>query len=1380
VQLIDGAPVCSATDLVGFLACEHLTNLERAALAGLVKRPMRADPELDRIAKRGLEHEHRFLAGLREEGRSIVEIAQDDTIEDRGARYRAAAAGTLEAMRSGVDVIYQATFFESARGQLGHGGRPGHEPGQGHEPAPRNEPAPRYEPAPGHEPGAAGSVAAVGWLGFADFLCRVDTPSDLGSWSYEAWDTKLARHVKASALLQLCLYTDLLERLQGTRPAEMHVALGGSAHAVEHFRTADYLAYYRLVRGRFEAFVGTDDAAGDGDAAATAAAGAASAALGVASAAATAALGVASAAATAAAREGPAHPVPSAANAPVYPPLTRPEPVEHCDVCRWVVECKAWRREHDDLSLVAGITTRQRRALREHEPPVDTRRTLAATPIPLEPPLARTSGVREEGLRTVREQARIQVEGEDAGRILYELLPPARLPDGTLEPDRGLLSLPEPSPGDLFFDIEGDPFALEDGVDYLFGVIEPGPAEGAPDPGDVDSGLRAMIPEGAGRPGLPATGLPRRPDGLPPATATGVRFEQLRAFDAPGSTTGSAGPHASTPGSGTDAPTFHATWALDADGQVTPAAEKHAFEELVDLIVDRRNRDPGMHVYHYAAYEPTAMGRLSERYHTREDDVDALLRGGVFVDLFRAVRQGIRASVESYSIKKLEPLYGFRRERDLRDAGTSIVEFETWLELGPDEAASGPQILADIEGYNRDDCVSTLRLRDWLEARRPELAAREGLPTDGLPRPTAETDEPGEKLSDYLARVRAVEESLVAGLSPEQLADAGLRSPEEQARWLLAQLLEWHRREDKSAWWRFFHLMRLTDEELIRESDAMGGLTLAGEPRPDKRSLVYRYRFPEQEHDITPGTDVFDPVTGDSPGEVVDVNNVEGWLELKRGPTKQELPHPRSLVPRDVVGTPEQRESLLRVGASVAENGIDADGDYRAAWDILLCRPPRFVVDPSAGRESQPRGAAPSALRLPGEHGAAALRRIAPLLDHSYLAVQGPPGSGKTTAGAELIVDLVGRGCRVGVTANSHKVIGNLLDKVAEKAKERGVPVRIGQKPGTQADPTCTHARRLDKPEDVRDALANHEIDVAGATGWAWARADMAGSLDLLVVDEAGQVSLANLVAIAPAADSLVLLGDPQQLDQPLKGSHPPGAERSALGHLLGGAKTMPEHLGLLLESTWRLHPDICAYTSEVFYDGRLHAGEGTGRQALAGPGLLRGTGIRWVPVDHTGNRNASAEEASLISDLLADLRAHGGDFTDVHGDLHPLSTRDALVITPYNAQVREIARQAPPDARVGTVDKFQGQEAAISIYSMATSSADEAPRGMEFLYSLNRLNVASSRARCLALVVASPELIRVQCRTPRQMRLANALARLVEVGEKRQWAAGTELRSTT
>ncbi len=1307
MQLIDRAPVYSATDLVGFLACEHLTNLERAAVAGLTQRPDRADPELDRIAKRGLEHEHRFLEALRADGRTIVEIAPDDSIADPGARLRAQADRTLAAMRSGVDVVYQATFFQAAS-------RAG---------APSGQAASSGAAA---APGAARSGAGARWLGLADFLRRVETPSDLGPWSYEAWDTKLARHTKASAILQLCLYTDCLERLQGLRPAQMHVALGGSAHAVDHLRTADYLAYYRLVRARFEAFVSEDD------------------------------------------------------NTPTYPPPTRPDPVEHCEVCRWQVECATWRRRHDDLSLVANITAKQRRVLREHEPPVATRRALAAATIPLDPPLPRRSGAGEEGLRVVREQARIQVEGEDAGRALYELLPPSRLDDDTLEPDRGLLALPAPSRGDLFFDIEGDPFAFEDGVDYLFGVIEPHPPAdpGAPRwPGLPTSPAADAegLPAGD-RPGLPSTDPPRLLADVQPAPArtTGVPVTPAVQPSTNGTYPGS--PNGLHPA---PAPAFHAIWALDRDGQVTPAAEKQAFERLVDLVVDRRARDPDLHVYHYAAYEPTAMGRLSERYHTREDAVDDLLRNGVFVDLFRAVRQGLRASVESYSIKKLEPLYGLTREVDLRDAGSSIVAFETWLELGEDEAAQGPEILARIAGYNRDDCVSNWKLRDWLEERRPELAAKIGVPAADLPRPAPRAEEPSEPLSEYLARVAGLEERLTAGIPPEQLADPAGMSDEDRARWLLAQLLAWHRREDKSAWWRYFELMRLTDEELIEQRDALGGLRLEGEPRPDKRSLVYRYRFPEQEHDIQPGTDVFDPATGAPPGTVAGVNNVEGWIELKRGPKRATAPHPRSLVPREIVGTPEQRESLLRVGEWVAGNGIDAEGPYRAVRDILLRRPPRFVPGEGAGpvalpgeaagergREAPSRGAT-AALRLPGEHATDALRRLAPALDHSYLAVQGPPGSGKTTAGAELIVDLVvDHGCRIGVTANSHKVIGNLLDKVAKAAEVRGSAVRIGQKPATDEDPTCDAARPLKDNGALRDALVNGEIDVAGATAWAWAREEMAGSLDLLVVDEAGQVSLANLVAVAPAADSLVLLGDPQQLDQPLKGSHPPGAERSALGHLLGDARTMPEDLGLLLESTWRLHPDICGYTSEVFYDGKLSPGEGTERQDLDGPGRLDGTGIRWVPVEHAGNRNASAEEASLISDLLADLRALGGTFTDTHGRLRPLSIGDALVITPYNAQVREIASRVS-GVRVGTVDKFQGQEAPISIYSMATSSAAEAPRGMEFLYSLNRLNVASSRARCLALVVASPELIRVQCRTPRQMRLANALARLVEVGEK-------------
>jgi superfamily I DNA and/or RNA helicase len=289
---------------------------------------------------------------------------------------------------------------------------------------------------------------------------------------------------------------------------------------------------------------------------------------------------------------------------------------------------------------------------------------------------------------------------------------------------------------------------------------------------------------------------------------------------------------------------------------------------------------------------------------------------------------------------------------------------------------------------------------------------------------------------------------------------------------------------------------------------------------------------------------------------------------------------------------------------------------------------------------------------------------------------------------------------------------------------------------------------------------------VVGATGWTWAREELTGSLDVLIVDEAGQMSLANTIAAAPAAVNLVLLGDPQQLDQPLKGSHPPGAERSALAHILDGAATMPPELGLFIEQTRRLHPDVCRFTSEAFYEGKLEPYPGLEHQDLHGVAPLSGTGIRLVPVAHVGNTNDSPEEADAVAEIIGSLLDADASWTDADGTRHRIGLDDVLVITPYNAQVGEIERRLPPAARIGTVDKFQGQQAPISIYSMATSSTADAPRGMEFLYSLNRLNVATSRARCLAVLVASPQLVRVRCRTPRQMQLANALARLVEFAD--------------
>jgi uncharacterized protein len=1179
MQLIDGTPVFSATDLVGYLACEHLTALESAALAGLVERPVRDDRELEVIRRRGLQHEVRYLEQLRSEGRNVVEIDRDDET-DQGARIRAQAESTLAAMRDGVDVVYQATFFD---------GR---------------------------------------WLGYADFLLRVEDPqhpSPWGDYHYEVADTKLARHVKAGAVLQMCSYVEQLERLQGVPPARMHVVLGGSAHETASLRVDDYMAYYRAARQRFEAVM-------------------------------------------------------LAGAPPVYPPAdTYPEPVEHCDVCRWSELCAARRHADDHLSLVAGITARQRTALVGRE--IDTVVRLANAPIPFSPPLDGTSAA---SVERVREQARIQIQGRGLPKPIYELLEPP--PGEPIEAERGLAMLPPPSDGDLFLDLEGDPYAFEDGIDYLFGVLD---TEG----------------------------------------------------------------------------TFTPIWATDPEhpSEITLAGEKAAFERVMDLLIERLAAFPDMHVYQYASYEPTALKRLMGRHATREDEVDSLLRGGVLVDLFRAVRQGLRASVESYSIKRIEALYDFARDVDLRDAGSSIVAFEEWLQLGDGDRPSSV-ILDEIARYNRDDVVSTARLRDWLEDRRAELADATG---QSVPRPTPVSGDAPVDTAASEAHVAYVADALVAGVP----LDRSERTAEQDARWLLAQLLSWHRREKKATYWEFFHRMELDATELTVDKGALGPLEVVGrvsEPSvPSARARlvrqVWRYRYPLQEYDIGSRSELYDPALRQAapdagmkawrlPATIVGADAADGTIDLEWKGGFEAPQHPAGLVPLDVFQDGLHRQALLRLGEWVVEHGIDADGPWRAARDLLLRRAPR------AGQPAD------GSLRQPGETELSAARRTASSLDHTTLAIQGPPGSGKTYTGARMIASLVARGGRVGISANSHKVIGNFITAVRAAALEEGVAIRIAQKVSEDGQGVGFDDVIVTKSNEVvRDGLRNGTLDVVGGTSWLWASDKSDGIVDVLFVDEAGQVALANVLATARAAASIVLLGDPQQLDQPLQGSHPPGADRSALAHLLDGRATISDELGLFLAHTHRLHPAITDFTSAAFYDDRLASVADLVAQTLRAPAPLRGAGVRYLPAAHVGADSVSRSEALQVAGLVRAIVESGASWTNRKGVEAPVSYDEVLVVAPYNAQVAQIASLLPPEARVGTVDKFQGQEAPISIYSMTSSSPEDAPRGMPFLYSRTRLNVATSRARCVAVVVAEPRLLRVRARTPEQMRLANALCRFVE-----------------
>lgn len=1174
--------ILSPTDLSAFLACRHRTALDLAVAHGALDAPEWHDPLAQAMRERGLEHERRYLAMLRAEGRRIADLSE--------MRGPAADAATRAAMADGVDVVYQASLSGQAEGAAG-----------------------ARAVSDALDSDGASVDSARTWRGRADVLVRVARPSVFGPWSYEAHDTKLARETRGGTVLQLAAYSDLLAAVQGVAPEFFHVVMPAPAEGlrVESFRVDDYAAHYRRVRA---ALLGAVDAGHKANLDAT-----------------------------------------------------YPEPVEHCELCRWWERCNARRREDDHLGFIAGIGRTHRREFVAREVP--TLAAAAALPHPL--PFTPARGSRETYER-FRDQAALQHRQRTTNTLVHELLP---VQDGL-----GLARLPEPSPGDLFLDLEGAAFARDGGREYLVGICL----------GDCPQSGWAQTIAWA------------RPDW------------------------GQSPPH----------PRYLAVWAHD------DAEERAAFEALMDLIERQWTAFPDMHVYHFAPYEPSALKRLMGRYATRGELLDRLLRGERFVDLLAVVRQSLRAGVESYSIKALEPYYRFEREVPLADARTQLTAIELALESHAPDAISDTTRAA-VEGYNRDDCRSTSALRDWLERLRAEAIDRGAA----IPRPQAKDEGPPDEVGELEARQQAARARLLDGLASEAAASGG----EGHERWLLAYLIDWHRREEKADWWEHFRLAALPPDDLFDEPAGIAGLEFV--ERVDvvlnKRTLkptgsvIDRYRYPAQDTEV--GRDKVRRPGGDPFGEVVEHNRVARTIDIKKGKDQADV-HPPAIYESDTVRTIVLQESLLRL--------VDGILDTSCGLDLLHRRPPRLragTLDPQ-----------------PGESLVAHARRLALSLDRTTLAVQGPPGSGKTYLGAQMIRALVAAGKRVGVVAPSHKVIVNLLDAVADQAAEAGESVRLGRKLGKNEEAESDEGARFvgfRKNEDAADALARRDLDVLGGTAWLWAEEVLSNAVDVLVVDEAGQFSLANALAVSPAADSLVLLGDPQQLAQPQKGSHPDGVDVSALQHVLGDAPTMPPDRGLFLPTTWRLAPSVCAFTSELFYDGKLVSRDGLAHQRLVGTQGFDGAGLWWHPVAHEVNRHWSLEEIDAVAALVDRLLVPGAQWIDGEGAAHALAPADILVVAPYNAHVSRLAeRLADRGVRVGTVDKFQGQEAPVVVFAMAASTPADAPRGMDFLYSRHRLNVATSRARCAAIVVASPALLEPECRTPGQMRRANALCRFVEM----------------
>ena len=1135
MKLISGTIRLAATDLSNHLACSHLTSLDLGVAHGSLKPPDWKNPDLAVIQELGLRHEQQYLRSLETAGLRLVEIKIEDELQ--------AVRDTLSQMQVGVDVI--------AQGALSNGL----------------------------------------WFGRPDVLQKVGHPSKFGNWSYEVYDCKLARETKATTILQLALYSDLLDTIQAHRPEFMHVIPPGKHFEPETFRYSEYSAYYRYVKARAEKTCSEEIAS-----------------------------------------------------------VTYPEPRAHCNICKWFQECDTRRRADDHLSLVAGIRTQQRKQLEEWD--TKTMSKLSVLPIPLTHKPKHGS---RQGYERVREQARIQVKGRTSDDIVYELLP--------IRADAGLSELAEPVIADVFVDLEGDPFAGDresgGGQEYLFGLVSC---------------------DGPGK----------------------LRYDKKWAF--------------------------------------TVKEEKEAFEWLVDQIYRRWKECPGMHIYHFGGYEPGAFKRLMGRYATREDEVDSMLRAGLFVDLHQVFKQAVRASVEEYSLKKLEHIYKFIRKTTLDDSRQAMRYVEHRLELGWDGQL--PDDFREVlEGYNAEDCFSVVAMRDWLETERQKLISSGAV----IPRPAIGDGAPSDELDERQKQVAALVEALVSRIP----VDPTERSKEQQAQWMMAQLLDWHRRENKASWWEGFRLAKLDHEALMDERAGLAGLEFVERLGVERNIPVDRYAFEKQEMEARVEKDLY--FRGEKFGTVQAIDLVSRTIDIKKT-RKSAAIHPTDLyVWERPVNVATHADSLMRLGIWIKDNGIDTAGSYRAARDLLLCRPPRMVA-----------GEVISALE--GEDAKANASRIARSLDQSIFAIQGPPGAGKTFTGARMICDLVRRGKTVGVTALSHKVIRNLLEEIVEAAREEPVPrMRCMQRSNDQeATPEIAVSREND---DALAAVRSGTVNVLGGTSWLWTPETAFESVDFLFVDEAGQMALADVMALAQAGRNLVLIGDPQQLERPLKGSHPEGAEKSALQHLIGEHKTIPPSMGMLLPETWRMHPKICTFTSEVFYEGRLKARPVTEAHVLVGQSWMSGAGLWFLPVNHGGNRNSSAEEVEAVGGLAETLVNSAVQWSHTPGSTQLLSWKDILIVAPYNAQVADLAVRLP-NAQVGTVDKFQGQEAAVVIYSLTTSSPEDAPRGMEFLYSLNRLNVATSRAKSNVILVGSPKLLEPDCRSPRQMQLANALCRYFELAK--------------
>ena len=765
-------------------------------------------------------------------------------------------------------------------------------------------------------------------------------------------------------------------------------------------------------------------------------------------------------------------------------------------------------------------------------------------------------------------------------------------------------------------------------------------------------------------------------------------------------------------------------------------SEFKIFKDLINFLKKRFDQYPDAYIYHYNDYETRALKELASEYSgvfpEGNNLVDFLLRNQKFVDLYRVVEHTLRTSEKDLSLKSLEKFYRKEREANIKTAADSIRLFDNWCSTKDDK------IREDIIHYNEEDCVSTGDLRDFLLDKKP----------NDIPYFTPKLDDEEDEKKQTKARknpnkktVQEVEEEelqLIEKLNKSKKDKAILDN--------LIDLVGFHRREAKPDNWRYYDRLDKTPELLEDDSECLANCIFK-EEIIDKETdqTKYIYQFETQNFKIKEGDsalELFEENNYGKVGEITEDEDDGNFVEIISN-NKAKPPEIFTFKPSGSPPTDPIREALNKFLGEYADS---KDFRFKCGLDILENNFPD-VLNIKKGEKifDEKKDLIEEA------------KKTVKNLNSSYLLVQGPPGAGKTYISAHMIVSLIKAGKKVGVTSNSHKAINNLLAQVEEVT-----------------DFEFRGFKKISKKEDKLNGKFIEDINKVGkegydpyllfaGTAWLFSNEDLNQKLDYLFIDEAGQVSLANTLAMCTSTKNIVLIGDQMQLSQPIKGTHPGIAGKSSLEYLLEGYDTIPPEKGIFLNETRRLNKNICEFISSSFYESRLKPHPVTNeRHVKLKLDKIKDEGINFIPMSHENNTQKSIEESEYIKDLMAKIVGKKCKDNAVSKERN-LELKDILVVAPFNMQVNNLTRNLPENSKVGTIDKFQGQEAKIVFISMTASDPENIPRHKGFLFSRNRLNVGISRAECVTFILFNPNLLNTSCQKIEEMRLINNFCKLIK-----------------